>query len=271
MLENYLQRVAQPDLIKRREGLLSSLKGIGAPYDILKVPVGNHNLVNVSVPMHHDEMPYILIATNYDSVEGSIGANNNGASVAILLSILRVFHFIRGRKKQALPLEFAFFDGHHEHMVGGRSFAEAIYPENIHLMINLDLCGIGDMVLLSAGHYVESSPARQALYKLNDAKHLNYRLLDLLPPSNDAPFEARGIPTISVSIAPEDDITPIVGVAVSMRNEENVALLPNVYECIHHPERDTLDIIEVDAMRQVMLIVNTLISNMLTVIKADWR
>lgn len=271
MLDTYLERIAHQELTTRREGLLKSLKGIGVNYDIQQEEVDGHNLVNITVPMHHYEMPYILVTTNYDSVLGSPGANNNGAAVAISLAILRVFHFIRGRKKQPLPLEFAFFDGHHEHMLGSHVFAQTVNPKNVHLVINLDLCGIGEAVLLSAGKHVSHSLAEKSLQKMDDASHLNFHMLDALPPSNEKPFEEMGIPTVSVCIAPEEDIVPIVGVAVSLKNQEHVALLPNVYESIHYPDRDTLDKVQIDAMRQVMLIVNSLISNMLTEIKADWK
>ncbi len=271
MLDQYLARIAHSELTMRREGLLKSLKGIGVGYDIQQEKVDGHNLVNITVPMHHHEMPYILVTTNYDSVLGSTGANNNAAAVAISLAILRVFHFIRGRKKQPLPLEFAFFDGHHEHMLGSHVFAQTVNPEDIHLVINLDLCGIGDAVLLAAGKHVANTHAQKAVATMEKASHLNFQMLDVLPPSNEKPFNDMGIPTVSICIAPEEDIVPIVGVAVSIKNQERVALLPNVYEGIHYPERDTLDKIQVDAMRQVMLIVNSLISNMLSEIKTDWR
>ena len=171
LLDNYLNRIAHPDLTKRRDGLLTSLKGIGVEYDIHQERVNDHNLVNITVPMHHNEMPYVLVTTNYDSVIGSPGANNNVAAVAISLGILRVFHFIRGRKKQALPLEFAFFDGHHQHMLGSQVFARGVNPEKVHLVINLDLCGIGDMVLLSSGKYVLGTYAEKAIRRLENSPH----------------------------------------------------------------------------------------------------
>ena len=272
MLDSYLERIAHPELSQRREGLLTTLKGIGVQYAIHQTQVENHNLVNVTVPMHHNDMPYILVTTNYDTAKGSPGANNNGAAVAISLGILRVFHFIRGRKQQSLPLEFAFFDGHHEHMLGSEVFSRQVQADNVHMVINLDLCGIGDMVLLSAGKHVQNTPAEKAIRRLDSSPHRpGFHQVDILPPSNEAPFERLGIPTVSVCIAPEDDIVPIVGLAVSLHNDERVALLPGVYEGVHRPERDTLDAVQIEAMRQVMLIVNSLISNMLNIVKADWK
>lgn len=272
MLDNYLERIAHPELSKRRDGLLTSLKGIGVDYGIHQAHSGEHNLVNITVPMHHNEMPYILVTTNYDSPTGSQGANNNAAAVAISLGILRVFHFIRGRKKQALPLEFAFFDGHHQHMLGSQVFARGVNPDKVHMVINLDLCGIGETVLLASGKYVAGTLAEKAIRRLENSPHqLSLHKVDILPSSNEAPFEALTIPTASVCIAPEEDIVPIVGLAVSLHNNERVALLPGVYEGVHHPELDTVDSIQIDAMRQVMLIVNSLVSNMLNVIKADWK
>lgn len=272
MLETYLERIAQPVPGNRREGLLTSLKAIGVDFEIQKENHEGHNLINITVPMHRKEIPYILVTSNYDNVIGSPGANNNAAAVAISLGIMRVFHFIRGRKQQPLPLEFAFFDGHHQHMLGSQVFVRKIQPENIRLVINLDLCGIGDMVLLSAGKYIAGSDANKAIRRLENSPHqFSLHTVDILPPSNELPFEQFKIPTVSICAAPEDDIVPIVGLAVSLHNNENVALLPGVYQGVHRPELDTLDTVGIDAMRQVMLIVNSLISNMLNIIKADWK
>jgi hypothetical protein len=64
-----------------------------------------------------------------------------------------------------------------------------------------------------------------------------------------------------------------VGVAVSMHNNEKIALLPGVFETIQNRSLDKPDVIDIDAMRQVMLVVNNLISNLFITMpeSIDWR
>ena len=111
MLDDYLKQIAQTDVGARRDAILDILDSIGAPY-LIEDPIlkGGKIPINITVPLHMGKMPYILIATNYDSPRGSQGANSNAAAIAIALGILRVFRFRQKQSKRPLPLEFAFFD-----------------------------------------------------------------------------------------------------------------------------------------------------------------
>ena len=92
---------------------------------------------------------------------------------------------------------------------------------------------LGDTVLLAAGDHVPDSPVQRALRKLDESPHKSsLKVIEMLPPGDDYYFNEMGIPTISICIVPEDDILPMVGMAVSMHNKENVALLPGVFETI---------------------------------------
>lgn len=265
MLDAYLLQLAQPKLEERRKALLKLLDEIGVHSELDNSPA------NIRVPMHRDSMPYILVGAHYDNLSDSVGANNNAASVAIALGLLRVFHFIQVRKQRPLPLEFVFFDGQVD---GSHAYTERMNPQKLYAMISLNLCGLGDTVLMAMGKHVANSPVEKAVRRLENSPHQpSLHLMELLPPSSEIPFEHMGVPTISICIAPEDDIVPILGLAVAMHNNEKIALLPAVYESIHHPELDTVETIQVDAMRQVMLVANQFISNMFTTMPegVDWK
>jgi hypothetical protein len=267
LLDDYLAQIAQQDVDKRRDALCHILKTIGVRFE----GENDHRPTNIRVPMHHDVMPYILLGANYDNFGESIGANHNASAVAVALGLLRVFHFIQSKKQRPLPLEFVFFDGHE---AGSEVYAKHVDTQRLYAMLNLSLCGVGDTVLMATGKYVANSPVEKAIRRLADSPHqASLRLVELLPPSSEIAFEERGVPTISVCIVPDDDIVPMIGLAVSMHNREKIALLPAVYEAVQHPETDTIEAIQVDAMRQVMLIVNAFISNLLTTMPegVDWK
>ena len=274
MLDTYLDLVAKTDAEARQQGVLTALAQIGIDFVVEKYTVAGDRVKNIRVPMHQNEMPYILVGVHYDAITGSEGANKNAAGVAIALGILRVFYFIRRTKKRPLPLEFVFFDGYHQQMAGSRAYVDNCDLSQIQVMLNLDLCGRGDVVLVARGEHVVDSHAEKAVRQLETSPyHPALRMLDLLPSSNDRPFTEKGVPTVTISIAPDDDIVPIVGLAVALYNKEQVAVLPEIYQAVHEPTLDTIDSIEIDAMRQVMLIVNALISNLLKLMPdgIDWK
>jgi hypothetical protein len=267
LLDDYLAQIAQQDIKERRDALCRILKGIGVAFDLQS----EERPINIRVPLHRDSLPYILVGVHYDNLLDSFGANNNASSVAVALGLLRVFHFIQTKKQRPLPLEFVFFDGQES---GSTAYANCVDPQRLYAMLNLSLCGVGDTVLMATGKHVANSPVEKAIRRLENSPHQpSLRLVELLPPSSEIAFEALGVPTISVCIVPDDDVLPMIGLAVSMHNREKIALLPAVYEAVQHPDRDTIEAIQVDAMRQVMLIVNSFVSNLLTTMPegVDWK
>jgi hypothetical protein len=247
---------------------------MGAPYHLQKEKVGKVRPTNIRVPLHDGSVPYIVLGAHYDSPPNSSGANDNVAGVSVVLGILRVFHFIQKQKRRPMPLEFVFFDSGEPAMQGSLVYTRKVKSQQIYAMLNLDMCGVGDVVLLAPGDHVTNTEVDRALRKLNDSPHKSsLRVVELLPPGDDWYFNQHKIPTISICIVPEDDILPLVGVAVSMHNNEKIALLPGVFETIQNRSLDKPDVIDIDAMRQVMLVVNNLISNLFITMpeSIDWR
>ena len=274
MLDAYFKRLITDTPELRRTYLQGILDKMGGAYQVDKAKIGKRSPVNIRVPLHDNAMPYILIGAHYDSPPGSSGANDNVAGLAVALGILRVFQFIKLQKRRPIPLEFVFFDMGEEEMAGSMAYAEHISPNQVYAMLSLDLCGVGDTVLLAPGEHVANTAVDRALRKLNESPHKSsLRVIEMLPPGDDYYFNQLGIPTISICIVPEDDIIPMVGLAVSLHNNEKVALLPGVLETIHNRTLDKPEAVDIDAMRQVMLVVNSLISNLFLTMPEgmDWR
>jgi aminopeptidase YwaD len=274
VLDAYFNRLITNTADERRTQLLAILETMGAAYQVDKTQIGQRQPINIRVPLHDNAKPYIIVGAHYDSPVGSSGANDNVAGLSVALGILRVFHFIKLQKRRPIPLEFVFFDMGEDEMTGSRAYTQKMPSNQVYAMMNLDLCGVGDTVLLAPGTYVSNTPVDRALRKLDESPHKSsLRVIEMLPPGDDYYFDELGIPTISICIVPEDDIVPMVGVAVSLHNNEKIALLPGVFETIHNRALDRPDIVEIDAMRQVMLVVNNLISNLFVTMPEgmDWR
>lgn len=274
MLDAYFKRLITDTTELRRSHLLAILDKMGTSYHVDKEKIGQQKPTNIRVPLHDNAMPYILVGAHYDSPLGSSGANDNVAGISILLGILRVFHFITMQKRRPIPLEFVFFDMGEDAMAGSNAYTQHIQHNQIYAMLSLDLCGVGDTVLLAPGEHVPNTPVDRALRKLDESPHkFSLQVIEMLPPGDDYFFNRIGVPTISVCIVPEDDIVPMIGVAVSMHNNERIAILPNVFETIHNRALDKPETVDIDAMRQVMLVVNNLISNLFVTMPEgmDWR
>jgi aminopeptidase YwaD len=271
LLDEYLKQIAQTNVGARRDAILSILDSIGAPY-LIETPFlkNKQKPINITVPLHMGQMPYILIASNYDSPRGSQGANSNAAAIALALGLLRVFRFLQKQRKRPLPLEFAFFDFKERGQIGSRAYAERVDTKQIYAMLNLNLCGRGNTVLMARGQHVGEGSVERSLRQLQDSPHQpSLRFVDMLPSGDAESFEPYGVPIVSICVVPKEDILPMIGLAVALHNQETVAVLPSVYEAIHNRGLDTVDNIELDAMRQVMLVVNTLISNLLKIMPEE--
>ena len=88
MLDEYVKQIAQTNVGARRDAILDILDSIGAPY-LIEDPIlrGKQIPINITVPLHMGQMPYILIATNYYSPRVSQGANSNAAEIAVSLGL----------------------------------------------------------------------------------------------------------------------------------------------------------------------------------------
>ena len=102
---SYVERLALTDQQARRAALLSILRELEYPFVLCREQIEDHYPENIIVRFGH-ATPRLVLGAHYDSVPGSIGANDNAASVAILLSLL---HSYRHRPPR-LPCDIVFFD-----------------------------------------------------------------------------------------------------------------------------------------------------------------
>jgi hypothetical protein len=242
-----LRRVAIADQTARRNALLMLLREIDAPFTLARQYLGPHRPENIIVRFQESVGPRLVVGAHYDSVPGSSGANDNGAGVVILLHWLRVAL----ARPPSIPLEVVFFDLEERGQVGSRAYLEQVGADSVLAMINLDICSVGDTLLVAPRHHVEQGPLHQPLQHAASAGACPYQVGDLLPPGDDLTFEQAAIPNISVCMLPWQDREAVLETAQAIHQGRWPSDLPTIWETMHNGRRDSLQTIEAPAMQQL--------------------
>jgi Zn-dependent M28 family amino/carboxypeptidase len=242
-----LHRLATADQAARRNALLTLLREIDAPFTLARERLGPHRPENIAVRFHEEGEQRLVLGAHYDSVPGSTGANDNGAAVVVLLAWLRLALAHPPR----IPLEVVFFDLEELGQLGSQAYLDQVGAEHVLAMMNLDICGVGDTILVAPRHYVELGPLRQPLQSAALAGANPYEVVDQLPPGDNLTFERADIPTISVCMAPWQDRDAVLDTAQSIYHGRAPADLPTIWETMHNGRRDSIQSIEEQAMQSI--------------------
>jgi aminopeptidase YwaD len=242
-----LQRLAMADQPARRNALLTLLREIDAPFTLSRRRLGPHRPENIAVRFQNQAGPRLVVGAHYDSVPGSTGANDNGAGVVVLLSWLR----LALAQPPRIPLEVVFFDLEEQGRVGSRAYLEQVGAENVLAMVNLDICGVGDTIVVAPPHHVKQGPLHQPLLRVAAAGVCPYQVGDRLPPGDDLTFEQAEIPNISVCILPWQDREGVLEIAQAIHHGRSPTELPMILETMHNGRRDSIETIEEPAMQQL--------------------
>ena len=173
--QSQLKRICKPDNASRCGALVLELLNSGREffildYETLVVPAKSTDKANtIALCAHHDVVP------------GSLGYNDNGMSLVILLNLL-------GRLPDSA--EVVFTNGEETGLTGARNYLDKV---NAHprACVNLDVCGCFDQVYLDP----MNCPEAQALSNCK---------CGYMPLNDGCVFEARGVPSVCFSTGPAD-------------------------------------------------------------------
>jgi hypothetical protein len=238
-IQENLAKIATADPTARQHAVLAILDTIGCPYTIV-------NGTNISIP-YTTGTPRLIIGAHYDAYPGSTGANDNAAAVCILLELLRQ------HPSPSSPIEIIFFDQEERGMKGSYAYVENLDPGDVIGMVNLDMCGVGDQVMIGPRENTLQPPF---VGKLPEAT-----VLDLIPPSDDMMFQAAHIPTISVLVAPAEDCDGIEELARAMYHHTGPKTIPSIVHTMHNGSRDSLETVDMNAILLVYRWISTFITN----------
>jgi aminopeptidase YwaD len=243
----YLERLAVADQFARRDALLAILRELDSPFTLYREHCGGYRPENVVVRLHPHASQRLVIGAHYDSVPTSTGANDNAAAVCVVLGLLQVYLLT----PPALPLDLVFFDLEEVGRRGSQAYLEQIGSSSIRAMINLDVCGVGDTILVGPRTHATTGPIGHAVQAVVSQAEYRSQIVDHLPPGDDWSFEQAGIPNVAVSIAPAEDVPVFLEAVDAMRLRQRPLRAPAIMETMHNRSRDTLAVVEEGAMQQV--------------------
>lgn len=247
-------RLAQKDPDARRAALEAALQEAQLEYTV-QTPRNSDGRLrteqNYLLKLGDQQAPCLLFCAHYDAVPGSLGANDNAAAVSILLALAKR---LRAEGKTA---EFAFFDAEEQKRAGSKLYVQELEKGSVTGVVNLDLCGYGDTLVLLDKGYLK----RSALRAFADKKRLerqDARVVKYLPESDDVSFRSSHIPTLSLAIVPRWDVQYLntlatFGGGFLGRTPEFEMILGQMEVCstMHGNYRDTLDGVQESAMQRV--------------------
>lgn len=264
IVDQFINQLSSKDPDERREALRSVLKQENLSFYLQeegpssKAPRGIENVL--LTPWSSD--PGLLFCAHYDAVPGSFGANDNAASLCILIELAKAL------REKEIPARFAFFDGEESGNTGSRLFASSQEMDTITGVINLDVCGYGDTIAVYDRGNAKKEPIRSFCSKKILDSH-NGLLVKYLPPSDESSFTGKRIPAISIAIIPHWDIQYLnalsrMGVSNIFRTPEFDLILSQmeVTTTMHGGYRDSPEWVEKEAMTRVY---NYLLESVLTV------
>lgn len=263
IVDKFINQLSLKDPDERREAIKAVLKEENLSFSLQeeepssKAPRG---IVNYLLTPWSRE-PGLLFCAHYDAVPGSFGANDNAASLCILIELAKTL------REKEIPARFAFFDGEETGNTGSRLFSSSHEMDTISGVINLDVCGYGDTIAVYDQGNAKKEPVRSFCSKKVLDSH-NGLLVKYLPPSDEVSFTGKRLPAISIAIVPQWDIQYLnalsrMGGNSLFRSPEFDMILSQmeVTTTMHGGYRDTPEWVEKEAMTRVY---NYLLDSVLT-------
>ena len=238
-IKRHLEELSLRDLSARRESLSNVLSSEGINFSREK----DNGIVNFTF----SSSVYIsdfLFSAHYDNYRGSMGANDNMASVCILIDL---YHALKAKNIHA---DFVFTDGEEDNHSGAELFSRTHDMKKYSCIINLDLCGYGDVIVIHGRHKRFTS---RSLIRKHNAELVKY-----LPDSDDVIFRKSHVPVISVSVVPKWDVQYLralasFGEGILGRPPEFYMILSDmeVTQTFHNNAKDSPEYIDERAMMKV--------------------
>lgn len=264
MITRYLSTLSTADPDARRKAVAEVLRQENIPYTVQseepsqKVPRGVQNFL-FSTGAEADDasdsagarQPYLFCA-HYDAFPGSTGANDNAASLCILIDLYQVL------KENRIPAFFAFFDGEESGFTGSTLYKDCMEKGDPQAAVCLDLCGYGDTIVLCAKGAEKS---RRFLPFCGDriCRQHGAQIVRYLPDSDDAVLRKAHVKTLAVSVVPRWDVSYLkslgaMGSGLLGRSPEFKMIVSSMEVCttMHGAYRDKVETVQEAAVQKVL-------------------
>ncbi len=199
--------LAARDNPAREAAMASWLGSRGVPYTRHRFATFEGRGVNYAVDLGEGDRTLLLVA-HHDAVPGSPGANDNAASVAILLTLLER---LAAAPPARLRVRLLFPACEEIGYLGARAYVRETRLDGVVGALSLELCGVGDTPAIwdAAAETPFLEMVRGALEGLGRRDEDTYRVVGRIPVfgSDHRAFAAAGIPAYGLTMipAPEAD------------------------------------------------------------------
>ncbi|MBQ3449835.1 MAG: M28 family peptidase [Synergistaceae bacterium] len=238
-IKRHIETLSLRELSLRREALSNILSSEGIKFS----REVHDRIINFTFSSNGNNSGF-LFSAHYDNYRDSYGANDNMSSVCILIDL---YHALNAKNIQA---DFVFTDGEEDKHSGAEFYSRTHELKKYSGIINLDLCGYGDVIVLNGN--VRKFTSRSII------KRHNAELVKYLPESDDIIFRKSHVPTISVSIVPKWDVQYLRALAafgdgLLGRPPEFYMILSDmeVTQTIHNNAKDSPEYVDELAMMKV--------------------
>lgn len=194
----FVQKIAVKSQKERKNAIVGALQNMGAKYYVQKGWAGLHRTQNIVVSCNPSNSR-LVVGAHWDSVKGSTGANDNASGCSVLL------HLIESLKDTKRSIDFVFFDREEVKGHGSETYLAKVGKQNISAMINLDMCGHGENIVVSDKGNKNNPLFVRALDTATINSH-QVTTVFYLPNGDDDRFDEAHIPNISVCTLGKSDL-----------------------------------------------------------------
>lgn len=246
-IDRHIEKLSLRDLQQRRDALSEILSDEGINFFTDDYSDGINNFAFRS---GCESSGYLFVA-HYDNFHGSYGANDNMAAVCILIDLCHALN------TKGITADFVLTDGEENNHSGSVFYCENHDIRKFHGIINLDLCGYGDTVIIHGHGHENNSRLSRFTNKLILTKH-NAQLVKYMPESEDIIFRRYHVPTLSVAIIPRWDVQYLKALAsfgerlLGQPPEFNMIISQmEITQTIHNNFKDKPEFVQHTAMQKV--------------------
>jgi hypothetical protein len=138
------------NLKKTQEYIEKFYRGLGIPVHCESYPYRNYTVANVVAEISFCDAPtkQYLVGAHYDSVAGTVGADDNASAIAVQLETARQLNTLKGNQELDLAVKFVSFTLEEPPAFGTRHMGSRVYAlkawkqkEQIDGMICLEMVG----------------------------------------------------------------------------------------------------------------------------------
>ncbi|MBE6891244.1 MAG: Zn-dependent exopeptidase M28 [Ruminococcaceae bacterium] len=243
----YMSKIAGSS--DRKGSIIAILSQMGANFTVQQF----EDVENIVVSFNPSNNR-LVIGAHWDADEGSDGANDNASGCSVLLHVVEA---ILAESAFSKSVDFVFFGEEEKGGIGASRYIESVGKENISAMVNADVCGFGDNILLSDKWNV-SNPLFFGLMDESLLTKHKVKLPGFLPQGDDCIFEWGGIPSVSICTAERNAVTVFseIGHKIStdqpITEQDQVALMSlEVVKTMHGGEFDNISYLSGAAVKMV--------------------